>query len=110
MSLKQTKNLYRELASFRFISNFKSIRKPGTYRCNDKRFKICEDYLNGTNKFTLSNGQVWKIRREIDCHQVNVMYYLNCKICIEKETYIGKILGDNTQGFKVSISRYISDF
>ena len=31
MSLKQTKHLYRELAyqiTFRFISNFKNIRKP----------------------------------------------------------------------------------
>ena len=34
MSLKQTKHLYRELASFRFISNFKSIRKPGGNKQN----------------------------------------------------------------------------
>ena len=76
LSLKQPKNLYRELTSSRFISNFKNIRKPGTYRCSDKRCKICQNCLNEANKFTVSNGQVWEIRREIDCHSVNVIYYL----------------------------------
>ena len=46
LSLKQPKNLYRELAYSRFISNFKNIRKPGTYKCNDKRCKICQSYLD----------------------------------------------------------------
>ena len=57
LSLKQPKNLYRELTYFRFISNFKNINKPGTYKCSDKRCKICQNYLNETNKFTMSNGQ-----------------------------------------------------
>ena len=90
MSLKQPKNLYRELAFSKFISNFKNIRKLGTYKCSGKRCKICQSYLNETNKFTMSNGQVWKIRREIDCHSVSVIYYVKCKMCNEKETYIGK--------------------
>ena len=68
LSLKQPKKLYRKLTSSRFISNFKNIKKPGTYKCSGKRCKICQNYLNGTNKFTFSNGQVWEIRREIDCH------------------------------------------
>ena len=59
MSPKQPKGLYRELASSRFISNFKNVRKPVTYKCSDKRCKICQDYLNETNKFTISNSQVW---------------------------------------------------
>ena len=58
LSLKQPKNLYRELASSRLISNFKNIRKPETYKCNDKRCKICQNYLKETNKFTMSNSQV----------------------------------------------------
>ena len=49
----------------------------------------------------MSNGQVWENRREIDCHSVNVIYYLKCNTCGEKETDIGKIIGDNTKGFKV---------
>ena len=92
LSLKQANNLYRALASSRFISNFKNIRKPGTYKCSDKRCKICQIYLNETNKFTMSNDQVWEIRREIDCYSVNVIYYLKCKMCNEKETYIEKTM------------------
>ena len=68
LSLKQPKNLYKELTSSRFISSFKNIKKPGTYKCSGKRCKICQNYLNETNKFTLSNGQVWEICRETDCH------------------------------------------
>ena len=58
LSLKQPKSLYRELACSRFILNFKNIRKPGTYKCCDKRCKICQNYLNETNKSTMPNGQV----------------------------------------------------
>ena len=75
LSLKQPKNLYRELASSRFVSNFKNIRKPGTDKCRDKRCKICQNYLHETNKFTMLNGQVKEIRRKIDCHSVNVTLF-----------------------------------
>ena len=68
LPLKQPRHLYRELTSPRFISSFKNIRKPVPYKCNDKRCKLCPNYLNKTNKFTMTNVQVWKIRREIDCH------------------------------------------
>ena len=57
----------------------------------------------------MSNGQVWEIRREIDCHSVNVIYYLKCKMCKEKETYIGKTKGDNTKRFKVRINQHTSE-
>ena len=108
LSLKQPKSLYGELASSRFIW-FKNVRKPGTCKYNDKRWKICQNYLNETNKFTMLNHQVWEIRREIDCHSINVFYYLKCKMCNEKETNIGKTKGDNTKGFKVRINQHISD-
>ena len=65
LSLKEPKNLNRELTSSRFISNFKSIWKPGTYKCIDKRWKICQNYLNETNKFKMSNGQAWDRDRAI---------------------------------------------
>ena len=90
LSLKQPKYLYRELASSRFISNFKIIRKPGAYKCSDKRCKICQNYLNETNKFTVSNGQVWEICRQIDCHSVSVIYYLKCKMCSKKKLILRK--------------------
>ena len=79
--------IHRDLPSSNFISNFKTIRKPETYKCSDKRCKICQNYLNETNKFTKSNGQIWQICKEIDCHSVNVIYYLKCTMCNEKETY-----------------------
>ena len=49
----------------------------------------------------MSNGQAWKTLREIDCHSVSVIYSFKCKMCNEKDTYIGKTIGDNTKGFKV---------
>ena len=67
------------------------------------------NYLNETKTFTMLNGQVWEICTEIDSHSVNVIYYLKCKMCNEKEAYIGKI-GDNTKEFKVRINQqHISD-
>ena len=56
----------------------------------------------------MSNGQVWKIHREIDCHSVNVMYIWNVK-CITKKEHIGKTIGDNTNGFKVRRIQHTSD-
>ena len=55
-----------------------------------------QNYLNETNEIIMSNGQVWKIRREIGCHSVSVIYYL-CKMCNEKETYIEKTVRDKTK-------------
>ena len=55
-----------------------------------------QNYLNETNEIIMSNGQVWKIRREIGCHSVSVIYYL-WNMCNEKETYIKKTIGDNTK-------------
>ena len=57
----------------------------------------------------MSNGQVWEIHKEIDCHSVSVIYYFKFKICNKKETYIGKTIGDNTKGFEVRINQHISD-
>ena len=90
------------------------MRKPETYQCSDKRCKICQNDLNETNNsqcqmFTISNGQVWEIWRETDYHSVNVLYYLKCKRCNEKETYIWKTIGDNIKEFKVRINQHISD-
>ena len=74
LSLKQTKNVDAYLTSSKFMANFKNIRKSGTYKCSDKRFKTWRNYLNKTNKLTVSNGQVCEICREIDWYSVNVIY------------------------------------
>ena len=57
----------------------------------------------------MPNGQICGIRREIDCQSVSVIYYVKCKMCNEKETYIGKTIRDNTKGSKVRINQHISD-
>ena len=57
----------------------------------------------------MSNGQVCEICMEIDCHSVNVIYYLKCKMCNKKEAYVGKTVGDNTKEVKVRINQDISD-
>ena len=108
LSLKQPKNIYRELSSSKFTST-RTIIEPGTYKCKDKRCKICQLYLNETKQFLMSNGQIWDIRRNINCHSINVIYYLKCKMCNEKETYIGKTIGHNVTGFKGRMNQHISE-
>ena len=77
LSLKQRKEIVQRTGAFyRFTSSFKNIREPATYKCSDKRCTICQNYLNETNKFTMSNRQVLETRREIDCYSVNVINYL----------------------------------
>ena len=55
LSLKQQKK-YRELLKSRFISNFKNIRNPGAYKCNDKRCKVCQNHLNETQNLRQGTG------------------------------------------------------
>ena len=58
----------------------------------------------------MTNGQVWEVRREIDCYLVNIIYYLKCKMCNKKEIYIGKTIGDNSKEFEIRINQHIFDF
>ena len=53
----------------------------------------------------MSNCQISGIHREIDFQSGNVINYLKCLMCNEKETYIGKTIGDNTKGFKVRVKQ-----
>ena len=57
----------------------------------------------------MSNGQISGIHREIDCHSVNVIYYLKHKMCNGKETCIGKTIEVYMKGDKVRINQHISD-
>ena len=77
LSLKQRREIVQRTGAFyRFTSSFKNIREPATYKCSDKRCTICQNYLNETNKFTMSNSQVLETLRETDCYSVNVINYL----------------------------------
>ena len=70
---------------------------------------MCQNYLNETNKFTVPNGQACEIRREIDCHSVHVIDYLKYKISNEKDTYIAKIVVDNTGVSTCKLPRHVYD-
>ena len=109
VSLTKPKTLYWKLTSSRFISDFKIIRKPETYICIDKRCKICQNYLNETNKITISNGQVWEIHRETDCYSANVIYYLKCKMCNKKRNIYWENNRRQYEGFEVRINQHISE-
>jgi len=57
----------------------------------------------------MSNGLTWEIRSYITCRSCNVVYYLKYNMCDQKETYIGKTIGDNTSGFKSRMNQHISE-
>ena len=57
----------------------------------------------------MSNDKILEIHKDINCHSVNVIYYLKCDMCSEKETYIGKPIGDTVKDSKVRIEQHISD-
>ena len=78
------------MASSRFIWNFKDIRKPGTYKCSDKRCKICQNQLNETNKFTISNGQFGKFAEKLTAAQSMPYIIWNIKCVAKKKHILGK--------------------
>ena len=87
LSLRLPKNLYKELVSSKFLSSNTYLKKPGTYKCNDSRCYLPQIYLNTTDRFVMSYLQVWDLPRDIDCHSINIIYYLKCLMC-NYETYI----------------------
>ena len=97
-SIRQPPNLLRELCNSQFLSHDnKKLQLKGLFRCTDKRCKICQLYINECNSFQTTNGVTWEIRCFIDCHSINVLYYLVCNFCKE-ESYTGKtdIIRDRT--------------
>ena len=106
LSQRQPKNLLRLLSSSS-ISNTPSLPK-GTFKCNDKRCKICKLYLIECSEIQLANNKIWKIETNITCNSRNVIYYLKCKFCLY-ETYIGKTIGDPVHGFKGRMNNHISE-
>ena len=67
----------------------RSYRKLAWVRFEPTTTELRSDFV----QLLQFHGQVWKIRRETECCSVNVMYYLKCKMCNEKERI--------NQGFKV---------
>ena len=51
----------------------------------------------------------WELRSHVACRDINVIYFLKCIMCDNKETYIAKMAGDNVVGFKSRINQHSSD-
>ena len=96
-SLRQPPNLLRELSHSAFISNTHIHDQNGIYKCSNKRCKICRMYLQECTSFETANGKTWEVRCHINCHSLNVVYYLVCNFC-KKDSYTGKtdVIRDRT--------------
>ena len=66
-------------------------------------------YVNEDNSFAMSNNMRWELRSHVTGRDINPIYYLEWNMGDHKETYIGKMVGDNVVGFKSRINQYISD-
>ena len=87
--------MYRVLVPSRFISSFKNNRKPWTYKWSDKRCKVSENYLNETNKFVMSNGQIWWNGNPQTDTQLMSYIIWNVKCVLKKKKILGKQVGIN---------------
>ena len=69
--------------SFKNVSNFyEQIYIYGIHfelRIHIESWQLAQVGFDMTNEFKMSNGQVWEICREIDCHSASVIYYLKCE-------------------------------
>ena len=72
------------------MSSSLSNKENGIHKCNDKRCKLCEMYLQPVKSFFTANGIEWVIRCHITCNSINVCYYLECISCNGQTTYTGK--------------------
>ena len=96
LAYKQPKNLLRLLTKASFTSVPPAIsnqRQNGLFKCKRPNCKLCRLYIQECTSFVTSNGYKWQIRSHIDCHSVNVLYYLKCLWCEDTTnpvTYTGK--------------------
>ena len=64
-------------------------------------------YIQECKSFICSNGVEWTIRSHVDCHSVNLLYYLKCLWCPDPsnpETYTGK-----TEDTRERMNNHMSD-
>ena len=85
------------------------IQPKGLFKCTDKRGKICLFYINEGNRFVMPSNMRWKLRSQVFCRGINVIYYKICNMYNHKEKYIGKTVGNIIVGFKFRINQNISD-
>ena len=89
ISFKRDKNV----GNFLVKSTFKTIEKPGTFKCACSRCKTCP-FVQNADKISGRKRSV-KITDHFTCTSANVIYCITCTLC--KKLYIGKTgrrLGD----------------
>ena len=89
ISFKRDKNV----GNFLVRSAFKTIEKPGTFKCVRSRCKTCP-FVQNADKISGPKRSV-KITDRFTCTLVNVIYCITCTLC--KKLYIGETgrrLGD----------------
>ena len=89
ISFKRDKNV----GNFLVRSTFKTIEKPGTFKCTRSRCKTCP-FVQNADKISGPKLSV-KITDHFTCTSANVIYCITCTLC--KKLYIGKTgrrLGD----------------
>ena len=89
ISFKRDKNV----GNFLVRSAFKTIEKPGTFKCARSRCKTCP-FVHNADKISGPKRSV-KITDRFTCTSANVIYCITCTLC--KKLYIGETgrrLGD----------------
>ena len=89
ISFKRDKNV----GNFLVRSAFKTIEKPGTFKCARSRCKACP-FVQNADKISGPKRSV-KITDRFTCTSANVIYCITCTLC--KKLYIGETgrrLGD----------------
>ena len=89
ISFKRDKNV----GNFLVRSAFKTIEKPGTFKCARSRCKTCP-FVQNADKISGPKRSV-KITDRFTCTSANVIYCITCTLC--KKLYIdetGRRLGD----------------
>ena len=104
LALKQPPNLLRQLSRAAFTSIPRSPKEIGIVTCGRSICKICKYYLQPCKSFMTSNGIEWFVNSLITCSSKNVIYFLKCLSCNEKETYSGK-----TNHMRNRTNNHISD-
>ena len=95
LALKQPPNLTSLLTKAKFISEHYPmyVPTPGITLCKRKNCKLCHMYLQPVSSFQTANGTTWKIKRQLSCNSINVVYFLSCNSCegtSNSTTYIGQ--------------------
>ena len=107
---KAPKNLLRLLTRERFNTEINAFQQQsGLFKCIHKRYEICSLYIVEGHSFIMPNNMKWELRSHITCRSITIIYCLKCNMCKKKETYIGKIVGDNIVGFTSRMNQHISD-